>query len=77
MSWELSPYFKGLARTPHPCPERGAILDLEGLKLSWDGAMWRCPSCGWFQLDVAPEAASLGPCKSGSVHIIRPRFGGK
>lgn len=77
MSWELSPYFKGLSQTPHPCPECGAILDLEGLKLSWDGAMWHCPSCGWLQLDVAPKAASLGPRKSGSVHIIRPHFGGK
>jgi len=57
---QLSPYFKAIARRPHFCPECGGPLKLKPLELTWDGAVWKCEACHWFQLEVAPEAAKLG-----------------
>ena len=60
---ELSPYFKAISHAPHFCPECGHPLELNPLALTWDGAMWRCGRCKWFQLELAPEAAKLGERK--------------
>ena len=57
---ELSPYFKSIAKRPHMCPECGHRLVLKPLELTWDGAMWKCEECKWFQLELAPEAAKMG-----------------
>lgn len=76
---QLSPYFKSISKQPHFCPECGHPLTLNPLKLTWDGAMWKCPNCKWFQLEQAPEAAKLGQreqLKRGA-RIISVDFGGR
>lgn len=57
---ELSPYFKAISKQPHFCPECGHVLKLNPLELTWDGAMWKCEECKWFQLELAPDAAKMG-----------------
>lgn len=57
---ELSPYFKAISRQPHLCPECGGRLVLKPLKLTWDGAVWKCERCKWFQAEFAPDSAKLG-----------------
>lgn len=58
----LSPYFKALARQPHICPRcLKHKLRLVSLELTWDGAVWKCDGCGWFQVELAPADAQLGP----------------
>ena len=79
---ELSPYFKSLARAPHLCPECRAPVKLEPLELTWDVAVWKCDACGWFQLELAPEAAKVGQREArqgqpgASARIIKLDFGG-
>ena len=58
---ELSPYFKAINRTPHVCPRCRYKLELQPLELTWDGAVWRCFGCGWFQVEMAPDSAKMGP----------------
>jgi len=57
---QLSPYFKAISRQPHFCPECGFPLKLNPLELTWDGAMWKCERCKWFQLELAPDSAKKG-----------------
>ena len=57
---ELSPYFKAISRTPHVCPRCRHKLELQPLRLTWDGAVWRCRDCGWFQVEMAPDSAKMG-----------------
>ena len=58
----LSPYFQALARKPRICPEcLNHKLKLNSLELTWDGAVWKCDGCGWFQLELAPDSAKMGP----------------
>lgn len=71
---ELSPYFKSLTRTPKMCPECHAPIRLNPLELTWDGAMWKCDACGWCQLELAPEAAKLGPRRA-RANVIEVDFG--
>lgn len=74
---QLSPYFKAISKTPHFCPECGHVLVLNPLKRTWDGAMWKCERCKWFQLEVAPEAAKMGERgKEPRARIISVDFGG-
>ena len=60
MRYPLSPYFAARARTGRACPRCGKPAELRGLELTWDGAMWKCTSCGWFDVEMAPGGAKLG-----------------
>lgn len=66
---ELSPYFKAVARIPHLCPECGHALVLRPLERTWDGAMWKCERCKWFQVETAPEAARMGERTAPAAHV--------
>ena len=73
----LSPYFRALAREPRICPDcLEHRLRLVPLELTWDGAIWKCDGCGWFQLELAPDDAKLGPRGlEGAPNVIRVDFG--
>lgn len=75
---ELSPYFKAISRQPHFCPECGHRLVLRPLELTWDGAVWKCEKCNWFQTELAPESAKLGQrvAEKPRARIISLDFGG-
>lgn len=60
MALQLSPYFKAISRQPHMCPECGHRLVLKPLELTWDGAVWKCERCKWFQTELAPDSAKMG-----------------
>lgn len=77
MRYALSPYFRSRGRAGRACPECGARAGLRGLELTWDGALWKCPRCRWFELEMAPEGARLGPREPAPPRgrIIRPDFG--